>query len=236
MVRHLSTATVLVLILVGAARSNYVFEFADGTGAVQTAFTANAGDLVDVEVLLAQTNGDTGLTDSGLFAAGVRVTSTYTSATPPATYPDMLSNSDIMPNPAFDGLVNNSLDGMNVFGVANFLDSGFVTEGILANPAPTGNSIYLGTFVFHTSGVPGGEVIDLQTSSVYVGSQDNILNDQSNGIPLGTPLDPDNATATITILGPSGGAVPEPSTLTLMGLGLMGTVVLHRYRNRPRGK
>lgn len=237
MIRHLGMATATVLVLIATARGGYQFEFANGSGGLQTAFTGAAGDAIDVEVFLAQSGTDTGLTDFGLFGAAVRVTITSSAA----HAANLLSASDISPNTtdfsADTSISNGKLDGLNKIGAANFINSGFIYEAIDLIPpgtAPTGSQIYLGTFAFHipTSAL-AGDVTNLVTSIVdpTIPSQDNILDDFS-----GTSIDSliANDSATITVLGSSGPVVPEPTTLTLMGLGLLGLAARGHRRNRRR--
>jgi hypothetical protein len=195
----------------GAARADYSFVFADGSGTVSNNFTVNQGSTVDIRVYLTQSGADTGLSSSGLQAGGVQLNFNQAIA-------NVASSSAITPNPAFDANSKSVGTGTATLNVNQVLTAPVVapTSGADAN------RVLLGTFTF--SGISGGTTATF-TTDPHPGLNDNVL---GNGTVLDSLIH--NSSAVITV------AVPEPGTLVLTGLiatGVAGTAIRRVRRKAP---
>jgi hypothetical protein len=188
-------AAVAVLFGGGAARADYSFVFADGSGNAQSNFTVAQGSTVDVRVYLVQSGTSTGLSSSGLASGGVGLTFNQSVV-------NLADASKITPNSAFDANSKNLGAGSASLNVSQVLNAP-ITAPTTGTDA---NRILLGTFTF--SGVSAGTSLTV-TADPHPGAvNDNVLGD-------GTALDAliHNSSAVITVT-----AVPEPGTLVLTGL------------------
>jgi hypothetical protein len=194
-IRLLFALSLVSLLWAGSrANADYQFVFTDSTGTAGSNFSVAAGSTVDIRVYLAQTGSDTGLSATGLNAAGAKLTFDQTVA-------NVASTSAITPSGAWDNSFKSVGTGSASLNVTQ--DSG---TGALKAPT-TGtdaNRVLIGTFTF--TGVSAGNTLAV-TADPHPGSDDNVLAD-------GTVLDSliVNSSAVITV------AVPEPGTLLLTGL------------------
>jgi hypothetical protein len=227
-IRIVLTLTLLALLLGGrSARAGYTFVFADGSGTATNNFTidqAHGQTSVDIRVYLAQTGGTTGLSATGLNAAGVQLGSFNASV---ATVADTSAIKANDANPGTTG-VGGHFDSVNTIKGFNS-GSPYLTEQytasssalLAATSGADANRILVGTFTF-TPGSPAGGTTSTVTANPFPGSAVDVLADGTDITNLIA-----NATATITVT-----AVPEPSTLLMCGLFAtgIGTAAWRRYR------
>lgn len=211
---RLRTALVCLLVWLGTAplaSAALVYEFG------QANYDVAAGQLFNIDLFLVQTDPSSDPVDLavvGLFSGGVRV---FFDDTPPTDPAGVRSLEDILPNPRFDDtFIGATLD------LVPGVSAGF-SDAIDDLDAPIlGNRILLGTFAF-TAGNVIGETTNLRATDFDSRFGDVIANDL-----LATELDgliqPGFATITVT-------AVPEPSGVLLVGVGLAGFMTLRRRRN-----
>jgi hypothetical protein len=216
--RYLTLAAVTALLLGGAARADFVYEFATaGTGTFGTAFSVNQGSTLTLQVYLAQTTPSTNLSANGLSQGGVALQ--YPSAGSPFSIP---SSGSITPNPAFLGPNNTSLG-----------TSGGTTTGTL--------QVNSASPVFPTATDGGGNqavllgTVTLNGNTAGTGILSAVLPDSSgtnNVDGAGNFLDSlvHNASAVITV-----NAIPEPGSLVLTGLAAsaIGFGAWKRLRKTP---
>jgi hypothetical protein len=212
--RLFTIALAATLLLAGAARADFQYEFAQG-GTVGTSFSVAQGSTIDIQVYLLQTNGpttnSTNLTAKGLSFGGVALQ--YSASAPFS----IASTSAITPNSAF-----------STSSPALSTSSGTTTASLqLQNDSPvfaptTGTNagaILLGTFTFTGSSVG---------TSTTVSALPN-ANGANNVDGAGTNLDSliANSSASITVT-----AVPEPGSVVLTGLLALGIAGAARRRLR----
>lgn len=181
----------------------------------QTNYDVAAGATVDVQVFLQQDGTvDTILTDEGLESGSVRVHfAGIAGTTQPA---QVLSETDILPNPSFDDpLIGLDLESGVSAGLAAGVD--------FSSAYLFGDTILLGTFTF-TAGNVLGEVTQLSAKDFDLDLADTIAGN-------GTALDGfiGNGFATITVT-----AVPEPNSLAWLCLGSATLTTARRRRNHRK--
>ncbi|HJZ94743.1 MAG TPA: hypothetical protein VKE40_28010 [Gemmataceae bacterium] len=179
----------------GRAEAGYQFQFTNSAGVATNAFVIDQGSTIDIRVYLVQTSPDTGLSGSGLDAAGTRLTFNQTIA-------NVASTGAITANPAFDFATKSTGTGSASLNLTQDSGSAPVTAPTSGADA---NRILIGTFTF--TGVNAGTTTVL-TSDPHLLSDDNVLH---NGSVLDSMIA--NSSAAITV-----NAIPEPGTLVLTGL------------------
>jgi hypothetical protein len=199
----------VIAFMPGRAAAGYAFQFADSSGNYTNNFSTTVGSTVAVEVFLVQSGGSTGLTSTGLTAAGVSLSFNQAIANVPNT-------SAITPNPAFD--TNQTSVGT---GIAKLNEQSTVGPVFAPSSGPNAGAILLGTFTF--TGVSLGTTTAVTGLPQAPPFQNNVLAD-------GTLLDSmiSNSSAVITV-------VPEPGTLVLTSVLAFGGVAgaaWRRYRRR----
>src|SRR5262245_40106938 len=103
--RLLSLFAGLMLLLAGGrAEAGYQFQFANASGTAQNTFVVDQGSTIDIKVYLVQTSPDTGLSGSGLDAAGTKLTFDQTLA-------NVAGTGAITANPAFDFATKSTATG-----------------------------------------------------------------------------------------------------------------------------
>jgi hypothetical protein len=207
--RLLCVLAALTLMFAGSrAEAGYQFVFTDASGNAANAFTVAQGSTIDVRVYLVQTSPDTGLSATGLDAAGTKLTFNQAIA-------NVASASAITANPAFDFSVKSTGTGTATLNASQDSGSAPVTAPTTGADA---NRVLIGTFTF--TGVSAGTT-SVVTSDPHPLSDDNVLHDA-------TVLDSviANSSVAITV------AVPEPGTLVLTGLWAAGLAVAGARRPR----
>ncbi len=204
--RFLGALALMIAVLPGFANAAYVLQFGQGGVAGITDFQASVGSTIDIELYLTQTEGDTDLTDDGIWtmAFDFRIDGagglTHESIADESTY--------VFPA----GFPDNRVTTLS----NNFQDLQVDANGDFSNPVfpeAGSNSIFLGTasLLVNGQGVYNLEIEQLSDLSFTLG-------DSING--LGT--DPGAATLT---------AVPEPGSFAVLGL-CAGSGAFVRWRRR----
>lgn len=211
-VRMILGVALVAALLPGAAKAEFLYSYAFG----QDTYTVTPGETFLVDVFLQETvtGGEPPrLADDGLFGAGVRVHFDEAPA-------QVIGLDDILPNTAeFDDalfLFTDLVPGV----LAEFTE----VIDLLSPPvfgtevSPDVFRVFLGSFRFTAGLTPGQGFI----FALDIPETDDTITD------AGFLLDPLilPASATITV-------VPEPSTLTLLGIGVLG-IAGHAVQRRRR--
>ena len=191
----------------GRAEAGYQFQFANASGTAQSTFVVDQGSTIDIRVYLVQTSPDTGLSASGLDAAGAKLTFDQTIA-------NVANTAAITPNPAFDFASKNTGTGS-----ATLNESQNGGTAPVTSPSGDANRILIGTFTF--TGVNAGTTTVL-TADPHALADDNVLH---NGTVLDSMIA--NSSAAVTV-----NAVPEPGTLLLTGFVAAGLALTSVRRLR----
>jgi len=194
--RLLSVLAGLTLVIVNQqAEAGYQFQFTNSAGVATNTFVVDQGSTIDIRVYLVQTSPDTGLSASGMDAAGTKLAFNQTIA-------NVAGTGAITANPAFDSAVKSTGTGTATLNVLQ--DSGGAPVTAPTSGADA-NRVLIGTFTF--TGVNAGSTT-VTTSDPHTLSDDNVLH---NGTVLDSMIA--NSSVAITV-----NAVPEPGTLVLTGL------------------
>lgn len=210
------------------------FAFADGSGAFRDSFNIPAqGGAVDIQVFISDTgdpspflpnpNQTNNLNTNGLVGAAFRLSSDAPGVARVNT------TGDVSLNPAFNFSPTVAVNGGNV----DVSELALVFGGGI----PTGGTgrIYLATLRFTAFASSGSTILGFSDFSTAFGqtSLGNAASPATNG---GAVLDPANLPATPGLFSNSAtitiGAVPEPSSLMLVGLGLAAVAVRPWARRR----
>src|SRR5262245_33630843 len=137
-------AGLILLVAGGRAEAGYQFQFATASGTAQNTFVVDQGSTIDIRVYLVQTSPDTGLSASGLDAAGTKLTFNQTIA-------NVSGTGAITASPAFDTSIKSTATGSATLNVSQDSGSAAVTAPTTGADA---NRILIGTFTF--TGVSAG--------------------------------------------------------------------------------
>jgi hypothetical protein len=207
----------IILLLVGLlavstqARGDFSLTFD------QTSYTVDVGGSVNVKVFLTET-GTNLLTTEGLIGAGLQVKFNQpSSAIDPAQVVSINPNPSVNPNdPDFDFLSTSIIPASHGVAGSAELDWGLTINTFFP---PTGqSSILIGTFTF-VAGSLVGDVTNLESdlSGLKFILGNGIDIDDTNGI--------SSTTASIST---SSRAIPEPASVSLLALGIIGLFALLR--------
>lgn len=189
----------------GTANADIFALFSDDNGATfSNSYVVTTGSTLTVDVFLGQNGGNTELTDSGLFTFGL-------AATAPSTASGSISSATL--NPDFDLPLTDQFDA----------DSIDWNAAVLANSAPTGNEVLLGSFDWTT--VADGTTT-LSFGDILPGTgAANATWVTDNGVTLDEIIFGPGATDTFDLTIEAISQVPEPGSAALIGflfVGLMG--------------
>ena len=184
----------------------------------QPSTTVNPGAVFDIRVFLVETGGGTLLNTEGLDGAGVALSFNLF---PMVSDPAQVVSSTA--NPGVDSVLGLVIDTPVTPATATTAGTAPLMWSVGIGPTitTTDSQILIGIFEFQ-AGLNPGQVTHFSVAPM---SGDQFVTGQGNVIPETSIT---GATGTITVFGT---AVPEPSTLTLLGIGTLGLLV---YAGRRR--